>query len=70
MPTSLRQRLLIESGDLLYLQSALRIVSGTAVLCEAMLLRNHSASDLCPLRSQQVMNGSQLEPPQSADDVH
>jgi hypothetical protein len=46
-----------DSGDLLYLQSPLRIASGTAVLCEAMLLRNHSASVLCPLRAQQVMNG-------------
>jgi len=53
-----------------YLQSALEIASGTAVLCEAMLLRNHSASELCPLRAQQVMNGRQAAPPQSADVLH
>jgi len=59
-----------DHGDLPYLQSALEIASGTAFLCEAILLRNHSTSELCPLRAQQVMNGRQALPPQSADVLH
>jgi hypothetical protein len=65
-----RLRSRIKERSQAYLQSALTIASGTAVLCEAMLLRNHPASELCPLRAQQVMNGRQALPPQSADVVH
>ena len=52
--------------------TSLRMASGRAVLCEedSKLRVNQSISGFCDLRAQQVMNGSQLEPPQSADEVH
>ena len=48
------------------------MASGRAVLCEedSKLRVNQSISGFCDLRAQQVMNGSQLTPWQSADEVH
>ena len=53
------------------LRTSLRMASGREVLCEedSKLRVNQSISGFCDLRAQQVMNGSQLEPPQSADVV-
>src|SRR6478735_919906 len=59
-----------------YLQSALRtslrMASGREVLCEedSKVRVNQSISGFCDLRAQQVMNGRQALPPQSADVVH
>ena len=46
--------------------------SGRDVLCEedSKLWVNQSISEFCDLRAQQVMNGRQALPPQSADVVH
>jgi hypothetical protein len=48
------------------------MASGREVWCEedSKLRVNQSISGFCDLRAQQVMNGSQLEPPQSAEVEH